>query len=74
MNIRDSIALKTAKIKKLEKEVKVLKAEAVESGFAYYVQTTRDNTPNKDWWMEQHPKTWQRYMVKSPVNKFTWKD
>jgi hypothetical protein len=74
MNIRDKLALKKAKFEKLKKEIAAIQAEAVESGFAYYVQTSRNNPPSKGWWMEQHPKTWQRYMTQTPVRKFTWKD
>jgi len=74
MNLKDKLALKKAKLRKLEKEIAAIQAEAIESGFAYYVQTSRNNAPSKDWWMEQHPKTWQRYMTQTPVRKFTWKD
>jgi hypothetical protein len=74
MNIRDQLAVKKAKFEKLKKEIAALQAEAVEGGFAYYVQSTRDKVPNKNWWMDQHPKTWERYMTKTPVNTFAWKD
>jgi hypothetical protein len=74
MNIRDQLAVKKAKFEKLKKEIAALQAEAVEGGFAYYVQSTRDKVPNKNWWMEQHPKTWERYMTKTPVKTFAWKD
>ena len=74
MNVRDKLAVKKAKLEKLKKEIAMLQAEAVEGGFAYYVQSTRNKVPNKGWWMEQHPKTWERYMTKTPVNTFTWKD
>ena len=73
MDIRDQIAVKKAKFEKLKKEIAALQAEAVEGGFAYYVEATRDKVPNKGWWMEQHPKTWERYMSKTPVKTFTWK-
>ena len=74
MNIRDQIAVKKAKFEKLKKEIAALQAEAVEGGFAYYVEATRDKVPNKGWWMDQHPKTWERYMSKTSVKTFTWKD
>lgn len=74
MNIKDQLAVIDAKIKKLQAQQKALRAEAIEGGFAYYVQSTRDKAPSKGWWMEQHPKTWERYMTKTPVNTFAWKD
>jgi len=74
MNTRDQLAVIDAKIKKLQAQQKALRAEAIESGFAYYVQTIRDNAPSLTWWKEQHPKTWQRYAKQTTVNTFTWKD
>ena len=73
MEIQDQLAIVEAKIKKLQAQQKVLRAEAIDGGFAYYLQTTRDNPPTKAWWMAQHPKTWERYITKTPVNHFTWK-
>ena len=74
MNTRDQLAIVEAKIKKLQAQQKALRAEAIEGGFAYYVQTIRNTAPSLTWWKEQHPKTWQRYAKETKVNTFAWKD
>jgi len=74
MNTRDQLAIVEAKIKKLQAQQKALRAEAIEGGFAHYVQTIRNTAPSLTWWKEQHPKTWQRYAKETKVNTFAWKD
>ena len=73
MEIQDQLAVVEAKIKKYQAQQKVLRAQAIDGGFAYYVETIRNTAPSLSWWKEQHPKTWQRYAKASTVNHFTWK-
>jgi sugar (pentulose or hexulose) kinase len=80
MEIQDQLAVVDAKIKKLQAQMsrrltrqQILRAEAVEGGFAYYVETIRNTAPSLTWWKEQHPKTWMRYAKEGKVKHFTWK-
>jgi hypothetical protein len=73
MEIQDQLAVVDAKIKKLQAQQQILRAEAVEGGFAYYVETIRNTAPSLTWWKEQHPKTWMRYAKEGKVKHFTWK-
>jgi hypothetical protein len=72
MDYQIEIAKIEAKIKQLTKQRDALRAEAVEAGVAQWVETARTYTPNLDWWKEQHPKTWQRYMRTGTAKNFTW--
>ena len=71
--IQNQLAIVEAKIKKLQAKQKALRAEAIEGGFAYYLETIRNTAPSLTWWKEQHPKTWMRYAKEGKVKHFTWK-
>ena len=73
MDIQTQLSVVDAKIKKLQAQQKMLRAEAIEGGFAYYVETIRNTAPSLTWWKEQHPKTWMRYAKEGKVKHFTWK-
>jgi hypothetical protein len=71
--IQNQLAIVEAKIKKLQAKQKALRAEAIDGGFAYYLETIRNTAPSLTWWKEQHPKTWMRYAKEGTVRHFTWK-
>ncbi len=61
-----------AKIKDLGVQKLALRAEAIESGFAFYQERARSTTPDVKWWKETHPHTWKQFVKQGTSNFFTW--
>ena len=60
-----------AEIKRLEKERKQLRANAIANGWAIYKVHIRLSAPSLAWWKEHRPATWEKHCSEKPVKTFT---
>ena len=60
-----------AEIKALNEEKEILRLHAIAQGWATMNVHLRWNAPTLSWWKEQHPRSWEKYCTKKPVERFT---